>query len=55
MCQLAAARCQEPVRRSGPWRVAPAFRMILAISIINNFGKCRFIKLYREHMVRSAS
>uniref|UniRef100_A0A7S0DXX4 AP complex subunit sigma n=1 Tax=Phaeocystis antarctica TaxID=33657 RepID=A0A7S0DXX4_9EUKA len=24
--------------------------MILAISIINNFGKCRFIKLYREHM-----
>jgi hypothetical protein len=34
--------------------VVPAFRMILAITIINNFGKCRFIKLYREHMVRSA-
>jgi len=29
--------------------------MILAITIINNFGKCRFMKLYREHMVRSAS
>jgi len=29
--------------------------MIIAITIINNFGKCRFMKLYREHMVRSAS
>ena len=38
-----------------PWRAAPALRMIIAITIINNFGKCRFMKLYREHMVRSAS
>ena len=27
--------------------------MILGISIINNFGKCRFMKLYQKHMVRS--
>ena len=28
--------------------------MILGISIINNFGKCRFMKLYQKHMVRGA-
>ena len=48
-----AARRAPRLRR--PWRAAPALRMIIAITIINNFGKCRFMKLYREHMVRSAS
>ena len=48
------ARDQSAGRRSCPRRAAPSRpTMILAISIINNFGKCRFIKLYREHMVRS--
>ena len=26
--------------------------MILAVSIVNNFGKCRFMKLFGKHMVR---
>ena len=52
---LPAARRARSAAFRRPWRAAPALRMIIAITIINNFGKCRFMKLYREHMVRSAS